>query len=156
MDPSMKTLVELLSHAQSTAHTYFTGAVKSDVVLPIMVRWACLLQFFGAETSEIEVTSREPVFCTGSPRCLLRSDGWLGGGVDGLLCCRPPGRKGRRVSAGRPQGPLAAGGSPRCPLRRSCWFPRGVTTPRETSSYVVRQRALKLADVGWVGALERT
>ena len=38
----------LLSRAQSTAHTYFTGAVKSDVVLPIVVCWACLLQFFGA------------------------------------------------------------------------------------------------------------
>ena len=46
----MKTLVVLLSHAQSTAHTYFTGAVKSDVVPPIMVCWACLLQSFGAET----------------------------------------------------------------------------------------------------------
>ena len=46
----MKTLVVLLSHAQSTAHTYFTGAVKSDVVLTITVCWACLLQSFGAET----------------------------------------------------------------------------------------------------------
>ena len=45
----MKTLVVLLSHAQSTAHTYFTGAVKSDVVHLIMVCWAFLLRSFGAE-----------------------------------------------------------------------------------------------------------
>ena len=49
MDPSMETLDVLLSHAQSAAHTYFTGAVKSDVVPPIMVCWASLLQSFGAE-----------------------------------------------------------------------------------------------------------
>ena len=49
MDPPMKSLVVLLSHAQSTADTYFSGAVKSDVVTPIMVCWAFLLQSFGAE-----------------------------------------------------------------------------------------------------------
>ncbi len=37
------------SHAQSTAATYFTVAVKSDVVHLIMVCWALLLQSFGAE-----------------------------------------------------------------------------------------------------------
>ena len=47
----MKTLVVFLLHAQSTAHTYFTRAVKSDVVPPIMVGWACLLHFVGAEAS---------------------------------------------------------------------------------------------------------
>ena len=36
-------------HAQSTAATYFTGAVKSDVVHLIVVCWAFLLQSFGAE-----------------------------------------------------------------------------------------------------------
>ncbi len=112
MDPSMKTLDVLLSHAQSSARTYFTGAVKSDVVPPIMVCWACLLQFFGAETSEIEVTSREPVFCTGSPRCLLRSDGWLGGGVDGLLCCRPRGARGDGSPQADLRDPWLQGGPP--------------------------------------------
>jgi len=39
----------ITSHAQSTAATYFTGAVKSDVVHLIVVCWAFLLQSFGAE-----------------------------------------------------------------------------------------------------------
>ena len=39
----------ITSHAQSTAATYFTGAVKSDVVHLIVVCWALLLQSFGAE-----------------------------------------------------------------------------------------------------------
>ena len=39
----------LACHAQSTGATYFTGAVKSDVVPPIMVCWAFLLQSVGAE-----------------------------------------------------------------------------------------------------------
>ena len=37
------------SHAQSTAATYFTDAVKSDVVHLIVVCWAFLLKSFGAE-----------------------------------------------------------------------------------------------------------
>ena len=37
------------SHAQSTAATHFTGAVRSDVVHLIMVCWVLLLQSFGAE-----------------------------------------------------------------------------------------------------------
>ena len=36
------------SHAQRTAATYFTGVVKSDVVHIAIVRWAFLLQSFGA------------------------------------------------------------------------------------------------------------
>ena len=39
----------ITSHAQSTAATYFTGAVKSDVVHLIVVCLAFLLQSFGAE-----------------------------------------------------------------------------------------------------------
>ena len=46
------TLIEdfgcIASHAQSTAATYFTVAVKSDVVHLIMVCWVLLLQSFGA------------------------------------------------------------------------------------------------------------
>ena len=37
----------ITSHAQSTAATHFTFAVKSDVVHLIVVCWALLLQFFG-------------------------------------------------------------------------------------------------------------
>ncbi len=37
------------SHAQRTAATYFTGAVKSDVVHIVMVCWAFLLQSFRGE-----------------------------------------------------------------------------------------------------------
>ncbi len=36
------------SHAQRTAATYFTGVVKSDVFHIAIVRWAFLLQLFGA------------------------------------------------------------------------------------------------------------
>ena len=36
------------SHAQRTAATYFIGVVKSDVVHIAIVRWAFLLQSFGA------------------------------------------------------------------------------------------------------------
>ena len=39
----------ITSHAQSTAATYFTSVVKSDVVHLIMVCWVLLLQSFGAE-----------------------------------------------------------------------------------------------------------
>ena len=39
----------ITSHAQSTAATHFTFAVKSDVVHLIVVCWALLLQSFGAE-----------------------------------------------------------------------------------------------------------
>ena len=39
----------ITSHAQSTAATYFTGAVKFDVVHLIVVCWAFLLQSFGGE-----------------------------------------------------------------------------------------------------------
>ena len=39
----------ITSHAQSTAATCFTGAVKSDVVHLIMVCWVLLLQSFGTE-----------------------------------------------------------------------------------------------------------
>ena len=39
----------ITSHAQSTAATYCTGAVKSDVVHLIMACWVFLLQCFGAE-----------------------------------------------------------------------------------------------------------
>ena len=49
MDLPMKTLAGLRSHALSTAAAYVTGAVKSDVVPPIMVRWVFLSQSFGAE-----------------------------------------------------------------------------------------------------------
>ncbi len=50
---SLWTLIEdygcITSHAQSTAATHFTFAVKSDVVHLIVVCWALLLQSFGAE-----------------------------------------------------------------------------------------------------------
>ena len=39
----------ITSRAQSTAATYFIGAVKSDVVHFIVVCWALLFQSFGAE-----------------------------------------------------------------------------------------------------------
>ena len=37
------------ANAQSTAHTKFTGAAKSDVVQLIVVSWTFLLQTYGAE-----------------------------------------------------------------------------------------------------------
>ena len=106
MDPSMETLDVLLSHAQSTAHTYFTGAVKSDVVPPIMVCWACLLQSspgnpFSArvppvvscartaglveESMDSSAAGRRGARGDGSPQADPR-DPWLQGGPPVVLC----------------------------------------------------------------------
>ena len=47
--PPIEDFVSMTSRAQSTAATYFTGVVKSDVVHLIVVCWALLLQSFGAQ-----------------------------------------------------------------------------------------------------------
>ena len=49
IDPPLQDFGSSTSRAQSTTATYFTGAVKSDVVDLIVVCWAFLLQSFGAE-----------------------------------------------------------------------------------------------------------
>ena len=48
MDP-IEDFGSITSHAQSIAATYFTGAVKSDVVHLIVACWALLFLSFGDE-----------------------------------------------------------------------------------------------------------